>query len=106
MILEVIQGKRPSRPPLSCGLDDEVWKLIENSWNQDPNTRPSVRMVTMDLCTKKGLQSGIWCPSDWDPLLVTSLRSNITSHPFCPPAWALFDDHKGTSLSPFSQNIR
>ncbi|KIM71487.1 hypothetical protein PILCRDRAFT_82730 [Piloderma croceum F 1598] len=98
VIFEVIRGKRPSRPPLSCGLDDEVWKLIENSWNQDPNARPSIRTVAMHLCTKMGLQSDIQCSSDWDTLFVTNLWANLTSHPFCPPIWALFDDDKGMNF--------
>jgi serine/threonine protein kinase len=41
----VKRGKRPPRPTHELsqirGLNDEIWRIIEAGWNQDPDKRPT-----------------------------------------------------------------
>lgn len=49
-ILNVIAGKRPSRPGF---IPDEVWSLVQECWVHDPSKRPRIwdaynRLACMD----------------------------------------------------------
>ena len=41
------RGERPERPAngLELGLNDDIWELAQNCWDQDPNKRPNVTSV-------------------------------------------------------------
>jgi len=61
--LQVIRGRRPSRPPIcepwkiACedlGLDDETWAIIEDCWNTEPAKRPAAKEVRALLSEKIG----------------------------------------------------
>jgi hypothetical protein len=45
VILAVLQGQRPERPPR---VSDELWKIIELCWTQEPRDRPDMKKV-LDL---------------------------------------------------------
>ncbi|KAF8999176.1 kinase-like domain-containing protein [Cyathus striatus] len=50
VIYNVLSGYRPSRPKLNStaykyGLDDWMWSLIEECWDQNPTKRPAVSEV-------------------------------------------------------------
>ena len=47
IVLAIIAGRRPSRPNQTKlpGLDDNVWKLIEDCWKADPTQRPEMSTV-------------------------------------------------------------
>lgn len=50
VILSVLQGKRPQRPsPDRNGLDNDVWELIENCWDQNPALRPTAKQIIQRL---------------------------------------------------------
>ena len=40
----IISGKRPSRP-IHPDLTEELWKLIQRCWYQDPYSRPEISEV-------------------------------------------------------------
>lgn len=44
----VLGGERPSKPEnaLELGLSDEVWKLLEDCWQTDRTSRPSIKDVS------------------------------------------------------------
>ena len=49
--LHISQGGRPeiSRNARTVGLTDEMWKLFEDCWQQDPKTRPTMEKVVRRL---------------------------------------------------------
>ena len=46
---KVLEGSRPLRPADTSLLSDEIWKVIEMSWNQKPQDRPSAESVIEQL---------------------------------------------------------
>ncbi|EDR06616.1 uncharacterized protein LACBIDRAFT_299574 [Laccaria bicolor S238N-H82] len=46
---KVIDGSRPPRPAGTTFLSDEIWKVIEMCWNQQPQGRPSANSVIEQL---------------------------------------------------------
>ena len=43
----VESAKRPPKP--DCGLDDQLWSLIEDCWSQEPSNRPTAETVSLRL---------------------------------------------------------
>jgi len=46
---KVVEGSRPPRPAETSLLSDEIWKVIEMCWNQEPQDRPSAESVIEQL---------------------------------------------------------
>jgi hypothetical protein len=46
---KVVEGSRPPRPADTSFLSDEIWKVIEMCWNQEPQDRPSAESVIEQL---------------------------------------------------------
>jgi hypothetical protein len=45
VILSVMTGERPGRPPepaKQLGLDDEIWNLMQDGWAHSPCNRPNI----------------------------------------------------------------
>ncbi|EDQ98384.1 uncharacterized protein LACBIDRAFT_336006 [Laccaria bicolor S238N-H82] len=49
VMMKVLEGSRPPRPADTSTLSDEIWKLIEMCWNQEPQDRPSAELVIEQL---------------------------------------------------------
>lgn len=53
LIHELLHGARPQRPQgevyVERGLDDAMWKLLERSWAQEPEHRPTMGEVVEEL---------------------------------------------------------
>ena len=49
VIKKVLEGSRPPRPADASLLSDEIWKVIEMCWNQEPQDRPSAESVIGQL---------------------------------------------------------
>ena len=49
VIMKVVEGSRPPRPADTSLLSDEIWKVIEMCWNQEPQDRPSAESVIKQL---------------------------------------------------------
>ncbi|KAJ7585365.1 kinase-like domain-containing protein [Mycena floridula] len=45
VVYEVMQGIRPPRPSNCPQLTDDIWRLIQSCWEQDPQNRPTIEMV-------------------------------------------------------------
>ena len=47
VVLRVLRGGRPERPrnAQAVGLTDEMWKLLQRCWQQDPDKRPTMEEV-------------------------------------------------------------
>ena len=60
VILDVIAGKRPVRPPHRevLGLEDSMWDIVRGCWDSDPQTRPTIKGVRGFL----GQASRRWSP--------------------------------------------
>ncbi|KAH8829920.1 kinase-like domain-containing protein, partial [Flagelloscypha sp. PMI_526] len=43
-MLAVLTGKRPARPSADC-MTDELWQLVEQCWDQEPDRRPSCEEI-------------------------------------------------------------
>lgn len=48
-MMKVVQGVRPSRPVLTNGLTDDIWRLLSAMWLHDPSSRPTARTVWLSL---------------------------------------------------------
>jgi hypothetical protein len=46
---KVLEGSRPPRPADTSLLSDEIWKVTEMCWNQEPQGRPSAESVIEQL---------------------------------------------------------
>ena len=46
---KVVEGSRPPRPADTSLLFNEIWKVIEMCWNQEPHERPSAESVIEQL---------------------------------------------------------
>ena len=46
---KVLEGSRPPRPAHTNLLSDEIWKVIEICWNQEPQDRPNAESVIEQL---------------------------------------------------------
>jgi hypothetical protein len=64
VIIKVTAGERPSRPitcdpwTIQCetlGLDDEIWSIVEDCWQVDPEQRPTAKEVINRLSSRVGL---------------------------------------------------
>jgi len=53
----VLSGNRPGRP-MHPSLTDDIWNLIEQCWDHDPQRRPDISDVTSYLRTKFALPHG------------------------------------------------
>ena len=45
VMMKVVEGSRPPRPADRSLLSNEIWKVIEMCWNQEPQDRPSAESV-------------------------------------------------------------
>ena len=46
---KMLEGSRPPRPADASLLSDEIWKVIEMCWNQEPQDRPTAESVIGQL---------------------------------------------------------
>ena len=48
LVFEVLGGEKPSKPAdaLELGLSHNVWKLLEDCWQTDRTSRPSIKDVS------------------------------------------------------------
>ena len=49
VMIKVVEGSRPPRPADTSLLSNEIWKVIEMCWNQEPRDRPSAESVIEQL---------------------------------------------------------
>ena len=49
VMMKVVEGSRPPRPADTNLLSNEIWKVIEMCWNQEPEDRPSAESVIEHL---------------------------------------------------------
>jgi len=87
-MIAVKRGKRPPRPTHELsqtrGLNDEIWRIIEKCWNQDPNKRPTARVVVESLRNLPDRPPDDRSLNDFDKALppqVLSMHSRV-DHPF------------------------
>ena len=54
-IVRIMQGERPARPTHPT-LTDDLWILMQLSWNHDPELRPNasevLKVITLSLCRR------------------------------------------------------
>lgn len=53
---KVVRGQRPSRPVINTHglqMSDDMWRLIKQCWDQDPNRRPKSNHL-MDFFDRDG----------------------------------------------------
>ncbi|KAK7062516.1 Rho guanine nucleotide exchange factor [Paramarasmius palmivorus] len=49
VLLQIMQGNRPSRPQDLPELDDDVWALIQRCWAAEPTSRPDIEEIRSRL---------------------------------------------------------
>ena len=49
VMMKVVEGSRPPRPADTSLLSNEIWKVIEMCWNQEPPDRRSAESVIEQL---------------------------------------------------------
>ena len=81
----VMEGQRPARPSHDLsrirGLTDDIWRLIETCWSQDPAKRPGANQIVNDL---RVLPNRPFDTRSLDNFTCSSLMSmhNSAGHPF------------------------
>ena len=81
VLLDVIAGKRPARPPHreALGLGDLIWNMIQKCWDSDPQNRPAIKNVRSLL----GPASWRWAPPSSEEIndldLDSSGETNVDS---------------------------
>ena len=84
VIIMVLGGERPERPRGDTGklFTDEIWRVLELCWKQQPSDRPGVKQILLCLDEKPAL----WPPPDTDvdeeeDTNVGQLTTNTESEP-------------------------
>jgi len=81
------QGKRPSRPEFTLsakrGLNDAMWHLIEECWDQDPERRPEGKHVVQSIRQLLNHTVDKRQQGDFDPMSMSKMWYNLNQeHPF------------------------
>ncbi|KAJ7057682.1 kinase-like domain-containing protein, partial [Mycena amicta] len=79
VMFQVLQGKRPKHTP--ANTPEEVWRLMEQCWTEDPNKRPSARQVVSTLRDGRIAAAPTSGRANWDLHYISKFRS------------ALFEEH-------------
>ena len=76
VVLNVLQGVRPTRPAEISRLHDGIWMIMEASWSTDPSSRLSagdVLALLVDLDTLGAIEPA----SDWNDKLTEEIWRNL-----------------------------
>lgn len=86
VMLEVMRGNRPSRPPaelcLSRGLDNAIWSLVEACWHQQPAQRPTARATLESIQAQSNQNPNERPEHGWNKSFMREIRSHLEGHPF------------------------
>ena len=74
--LNVVQGKRPSRPENAPKLTDAMWALMESCWDTLPSSRPTADQVFKEILDIEASLSFSLAP-DWDQSIFVPIRANV-----------------------------
>ncbi|KAJ7121957.1 hypothetical protein C8R43DRAFT_48929 [Mycena crocata] len=77
VMYQVMHGHRPAR---SSKISDEVWNLMTDCWQTEPEQRPSAEEIVFRL---RDLPIGAVptnAASDWDPWYTSKFRSSLEEH--------------------------
>uniref|UniRef100_A0A0W0FCY8 Uncharacterized protein n=1 Tax=Moniliophthora roreri TaxID=221103 RepID=A0A0W0FCY8_MONRR len=92
VLLQVMQGNRPSRPDNMPELSDEMWSLIEGCWATEPSSRPDIEEVRKSIDTFFG---AIDPAPAWNYRIFEQIWSNAQSTETPSEAFAfLAESHK------------
>ncbi|KAJ8083227.1 Rho guanine nucleotide exchange factor [Marasmius tenuissimus] len=79
--LNVVQGKRPSRPEGAPELSDAMWALMNVCWGANPSSRPSASHVLEKV---EQIVARASPASDWNESLFTQVWENVEYRSFSP----------------------
>jgi serine/threonine protein kinase len=79
VIMAVLNGRRPSRPPSCSGTPvlDGLWKLLQRCWAKTPGIRPTASQIVehltgADIQAKKSQST-----TDWDDAFTSRFRRHF-----------------------------
>ncbi|KAK6992510.1 kinase domain-containing protein [Favolaschia claudopus] len=83
VMMNVMAGKRPSRPSGTEALDC-LWELIQRCWNGDPTMRPSATEIVGQLTEPKIGATTTSSTTDWDHEFTAQFRRSLNMEPLLP----------------------
>lgn len=86
VILQVVEGKRPSRP-MSCSGTSEVdslWELLQNCWDSNAEMRPNAPQIVERLVIPAIGAKTTSSTTDWDDKSTSKFRSVLQTQSLLP----------------------
>ncbi|KAJ7466906.1 kinase-like domain-containing protein [Mycena latifolia] len=77
VMFHVMQGNRPKQP---SGIMDEIWTVMTECWEADPEQRPSAAQIVFRLRDRPICAFPTDAASDWDPWYTSKFRSSLEEH--------------------------
>ncbi|KAF7357977.1 hypothetical protein MVEN_00844500 [Mycena venus] len=77
VMYHVMQGERPQR---SSSIPEEVWNLMQECWNEDPQDRLFAEQIVFRLRNRLIGAIPTNAASDWDPWYTSKFRSSLEEH--------------------------
>ncbi|KAK7437358.1 Rho guanine nucleotide exchange factor [Stygiomarasmius scandens] len=75
VVLQLMAGKRPSRPSDTPHLNDSMWTIMQECWSQEPAARPLANVLPDKIA--RAFDRIIESPGRWDDILSSRLRESI-----------------------------
>ncbi|KAJ7779273.1 kinase-like domain-containing protein [Mycena metata] len=85
-MLQVLDGKRPSRPVSCIGTPqlDSLWDLLQNCWEDDPQKRPKASQIVDCLVGPLIHATMTSSTTDWDEKFTSRFRRSSQARPLLP----------------------
>ncbi|KAJ7213152.1 hypothetical protein GGX14DRAFT_446459 [Mycena pura] len=77
VMFQVMHGHRPKR---TSSIVDDVWSLMEDCWQEDPQKRPSAEQIVFRLRDRPINAVPTNAASDWVPWYTSKFRSSLEEH--------------------------
>jgi hypothetical protein len=85
--LKVIGGIRPSRPE---NIPNNLWKLLQDCWAQNPEKRLQAADITLRLVGPAiGAAKAMESATDWDKTFSSKCRRSLQEWPLLPSVTAI-----------------
>ncbi|KAJ7878749.1 kinase-like domain-containing protein [Mycena olivaceomarginata] len=87
VILQVIQGKRPSQPVTCCNTAtlESLWKLLIDCWEENTGSRPPAPQIVERLAGSSiGATPTLSAAKDWDETFTSKFRRSLQVQPLLP----------------------
>ncbi|KAJ7646736.1 kinase-like domain-containing protein, partial [Roridomyces roridus] len=82
VIIAVLEGCRPSRPPSCSSESDGLWALLQDCWQGTPAQRPTAAQIVQRLLGDEIGAADAQIRQNWDDLFTSKFRPRLLEQPF------------------------